>query len=135
MPPRSTDHFRAALRLISLGMTVTQAAEATHIERRVVSKYLHSEEGSAYMRHLQDLADHYAACMSALGLVPADVIRPKRGRPVKPSPNVAGFRKAAGEARRARHGLPDGPRPERGKRVKAGLRKTDENQHGPEKTE
>lgn len=103
-----TEQCRAGVRLVVLGVTVTDAAALVGVERVRLSRALNSPEGREYLVHLRDLCDHYTAAMGVLGLLPVDVIRPKRGRPVAP-PSPHGLRRVVGNRLRQRAGLPPKP--------------------------
>lgn len=61
-------------------MTVTDAAQVHSIPRSELSRAYNSAEGKAYAQHLRELCDQYTAALVALGMVPDDIIRPRRHR-------------------------------------------------------
>lgn len=74
----------AAIRLIFLGMSVKEAAQHIGVSRVWMSTIYHSEAGKAYLKHLMDKTDQYAAALVALGLMPADIVGNEK--PVEPRP-------------------------------------------------
>jgi len=75
---RLNERYRAAIRLIVMGQTVTEAARLHGISRQTISKAYHSEIGREYVAHLRHQINQYAPAMFALGLVPDDITRRRR---------------------------------------------------------
>jgi len=68
----------AAICLIVMGLSVTEAARVHGISRQTISKAYHSEAGREYAARLGDRITQYTASMVALGLVPDDILHPRR---------------------------------------------------------
>lgn len=75
-PPVSlSPRHMIAIRLIFAGLPIGEAGAAIGISKWRMATVLHSVPGQEYVRHLQSLADNYAAIMVALGITPGDIAR------------------------------------------------------------
>ena len=106
-----TDSHRAAIRLVVIGVRITDAAEIHGIARVELSRALHSEAGQQYAAHMRGVCEQYTAALHVLGLVPSDITRPGcRYKTPQPPGSVATLRKTAAARIRESMGLPTGTR-------------------------
>lgn len=104
-----TELHRAAIRLVVIGVKITDAAEIHGMARPELSRALHSPAGQEYAAHVRGICEHYTASLHVLGLVPSDITRPGcRYRTPSPPGNAATLRRVAGLRIRERAGLPTG---------------------------
>ena len=75
---RLNERYKAAIRLIVMGLSVTESARVHGISRQTISTAYNSEVGREYVAHLRHQINQYAAAMFALGLVPDDITRRRR---------------------------------------------------------
>ncbi len=68
---------RQAIRLITAGLPVKDAADLIGISRTFMSTVYRSDVGREYALHLEEKADDYVACLIALGLVPSQICSAK----------------------------------------------------------
>jgi len=74
---RLNERYLACIRLIVMGLSVTESARVHGISRQTISTAYNSEAGREYVAHLRDQINQYTAAMVVLGLVPDDIIRPR----------------------------------------------------------
>lgn len=72
-PERLSPRHRMAIRAITSGMAVTDAAQWIGLSRVRMSQVYRSPAGQAYAMYLEALADDYVARMLALGLTPQHI--------------------------------------------------------------